>query len=169
MDPHFFTTFVQPCLAPGAALIGAGAAAFIAWRFGSIQARIAEQQARTARNKLRLDLFERRLKVYQAVADYLEDVPKWAPGEAKLDEHLPNFAAVRWLFGKEVSNWVYTELVDEAGKYVMERSALAQAPHDVARAALWLTSGSMVLQKQWQRLGEVFGPYLRLEDDPAAG
>lgn len=166
MDPNFFTTYVQPCLAPGVALIGAGTAAYIAWRFGSIQARLAEQQARTARNKLRLDLFERRLKVYQAVADYLTEVPTWAPGDSRLDEHLPKFAAVRWLFRDDVSNWVYAELLDEVRKYVMDRSALTNRPGELAVVALQATAGSMALQKQWQRLGEVFGPYLRLEDDP---
>lgn len=104
MSTQFLVTNVLPFFTTAAAVVGAISASVAAWRFGSIQAGIAKQQARTAHNKLRLDLFERRLKVYQAVADYLAEVPMWVPEESKLDDHLPKFTAARWLFGDEVAN-----------------------------------------------------------------
>lgn len=77
-----------PLLTFGAALI----AARLAWRFGEIQANIVRQQAETsaaaaatatARNKLRLDLIDRRLKIYDLVtkdsarATEIEDFTKY--------------------------------------------------------------------------------------------
>lgn len=166
MDPNFFTTYVQPCLAPGVALIGAGTAAYIAWRFGSIQARIAEQQARTARNKLRLDLFEKRMKVYEAIAEYLNTLPSWAMQESRLDEFLPRFAPARWLFGPEVMKWVEEEMLRAGLDYVMARFESARETKNIAMAASLDTQQDWALEVQRVRLVEIFTPYLKLEDGP---
>src|SRR3954447_6824091 len=59
---------------PTAAVLGATAASFIAWRFGRTQARVAQTQADTALQNLRatqrrlaLDLFDKRSEVVQLI------------------------------------------------------------------------------------------------------
>lgn len=49
---------------PVATVLAAGAAFFVAWRFGSQQAAIAKTQAETALDRLRYDLLEKRYQIY---------------------------------------------------------------------------------------------------------
>ncbi|MGA7657441.1 MAG: hypothetical protein WCA96_11750, partial [Methylocella sp.] len=51
---------------PIATIIASLAAAFVAWQLGRTQADISKSQLRTSREKLRLDLFEKRYAVYIA-------------------------------------------------------------------------------------------------------
>ncbi|MCS4231376.1 hypothetical protein EDF77_1912 [Stenotrophomonas maltophilia] len=104
---RFFTAIGQTLVALAVGTI----AALIAWR----QWKTAEQQAKTARNKLRLDLYERRLAVFkelhQATIEALSHT-----GAGKETNLIGAMAEVRYLFGEKVDEFIserlYAELVD---------------------------------------------------------
>lgn len=82
------------------------AVGYVAYR----QWRTAQQQASTARKKLQLDLFDRRLAVYEAVRSvaYRSITSDWrANVELEMASHL---AELRWLFGETVRDFVWNEL-----------------------------------------------------------
>lgn len=64
---------------------------------------IAYRQWRTAQNKLRLDLFERRLEVYEAIEEFASK-SQWARGRRdELDAvFFDAMKKARWLFGAEI-------------------------------------------------------------------
>lgn len=59
---------------PAATVLAAGGAFFLGWRFGNIQARVAENQSAIALDKLKFDLFEKRYEIYSAAKILLEKV-----------------------------------------------------------------------------------------------
>lgn len=68
---------------------------------------IAYQQWRTARNKLKLDLFEKRLQVYKACVSVLGELHM--PGRLdlkRLQELQEDAASVPWLFDEKVKQYV---------------------------------------------------------------
>jgi hypothetical protein len=65
---------------------------------------IAYRQWRTARNKLKLDLFEKRLQVYEAAVEVINLMTRpYAPDREELDKQVAKFVSARWLFGKDVA------------------------------------------------------------------
>lgn len=92
-------------------VIASATAAFIAYKFGKAQADIGRQQARTAalaattaRNKLRLDLFERRVAIYDAARFAIEDA-QVRRGNVS-DEMVLSYGfkciPAKWLFDQDV-------------------------------------------------------------------
>ncbi len=83
---------------------------FVAIAVGLIafrQARIAQQQASTARKKLLLDLFERRIETFDRIQSLLDIVAQGYPNEvARAYEELFDIAGksgkIRWLFGPKI-------------------------------------------------------------------
>lgn len=59
--------FLKNIPQPIATLVASAVAVGVTWRFQRIQAKIAQSQADTAKNKLRLELYERRYALYEAV------------------------------------------------------------------------------------------------------
>lgn len=88
------------------------AVGYIAYR----QWRTAQQQAETARNKLKHDLFDRRLKVYDALRESAQYAFNARPNENAEQRVADNLKELRWLFGKPVYDFVwehiYVPLVD---------------------------------------------------------
>ena len=83
---------------------------------GGFGAWIAFQQWRTARDKLRLDLFERRSAVVQALREFLRDVTP--NGQPTADATIAFHEAIeqgRFLFGDEL-------LLQAGGDYVKKRA-----------------------------------------------
>lgn len=76
--------------------------------FGAL---IAYRQWRTAQNKLKLDLFERRMSVYQSARDmigFIASRGKITPEEQF--KYLAGIQTARWLFGPDVTEYLETEL-----------------------------------------------------------
>ncbi len=97
--PHW-TAYLAALLVPIVAILGA----FIAYR-----------QWRLAQNKLKLDLFDRRFKVYEAARELLASI--MTSGEAKDDEVFTFMAATReakWLLGPEVAEYLTKQLYHKA-------------------------------------------------------
>ncbi len=103
---------------PLATLLAALAAGGVATIFGRIQSGIAKQQAETAaaaalvaQNKLRLELFDRRLAVVTAVRAMFGKVD--ARGEINFEDErafLQGIDGARWLFGAQVGNYLSDDL-----------------------------------------------------------
>lgn len=61
--------------------MAAGAAVIVTWRLGRRQALIAHQQAQTALDRLRYDLFEKRYAIYAAAMDLMRMLVNEGRGE----------------------------------------------------------------------------------------
>jgi hypothetical protein len=85
--------YLQGLLAP---VIG-GIAGYIAWR-----------QWKTSSQKLKLDLFDRRFRVFQAVRDILGMMYTTVSDDKKLYEFLSQTRDVEFLFGAEIRDYVET-------------------------------------------------------------
>jgi hypothetical protein len=89
-----------PLATPVAVVIAAIIAAIFAW-----------SQARTARNKLRMDLFDRRYFVYQATRDLLFS---WSSNVSVPREDLSKFlrgiTGVRWLYSAEFEAVLHNDI-----------------------------------------------------------
>lgn len=95
MTPHW-TTYLSALLVPMVAVFGA----FIAYR-----------QWRTAQNKLKLDLFDRRLVVYEAARDYISSVmTSGKTTQEKEFEFLTGTRGAKWLFDDEIVQYLDEEL-----------------------------------------------------------
>ncbi|MDR0215913.1 MAG: hypothetical protein LBJ15_18220 [Comamonas sp.] len=156
-----------------AALLAAGVGAWVAHKFGTIQAGIARQQAETARaaaatakNKLKLDLFDRRLAIYEAsiqtlastiLRDEKAEEADWA-FRKKLE-------VAQWLFDKSVFDFLHKELWTALVRYREAQSehqgAIDPQTRKDAREA-W-KAARQALHALEPRLNEVFAPYLRQE------
>jgi hypothetical protein len=121
---------------------------FVAVVAASIAGTIAYRQWRTAQNKLKLDLFEKRMAIYEAAVAmikedwWLEDQSEWA-GIAVLRA---KFSPARWLLNKHV----HLEL-EQLSKRMMERMARRRS----ASTPPGEHPGD-------QRLDELFKPFLLL-------
>lgn len=90
------------------ALAVGSVAGYIAWK----QSRIAEQQAKTARNKLRLDHFQRRVDLYETI-DRLARAALSDTSGSHLDLELgARITEARWLFGPQISEFVSENIHD---------------------------------------------------------
>lgn len=172
-DQLFYIELAKAAAPFLAALTAAGIAAWVAHKFGRIQEAISRQQAetsaaaaRTARNKLRLDLFDRRMVVYEAASNFLSRV--LANGRSTSDadfEYLSKIQGARWLFDEAVVEYLQKELwelVTELHLATVEIDAPVEGEARInlaqKRSALFIKAG-----RQRVTLDEVFGPYLKME------
>jgi len=135
-------------MTPVVALIGAG---------------IAYQQWRTARDKLRLDLFDRRLAVHDAVLKFLGEFSASGVITPALERaYMVGVSGHQWLFGPEVHQYLektFWHKVTEFGccrglmeglEYGEERIRLAKQQADLRK---WFMD-------QYKVLDDLFMPYL---------
>lgn len=103
---------------PIAALIAAATGAYITHKFGAIQAGIAKRQADTAefnaniaRNKLKLDLLDRRAAVHKTLVQAISTVSTMDKFDQK-DEYayLTGTNGAAWLFDEAVTHYIEVEL-----------------------------------------------------------
>ena len=90
-DPHW-TAYLSALLVPVIAVFGA-------W--------IAYRQWRTAQNKLKLDLFDKRMAVYDAVREVLGFIAshgKITPGEQL--KYMSGIRSAKWLFNQDVAEYL---------------------------------------------------------------
>lgn len=148
--PHW-TAYFTALMTAGIALMGA-------W--------IALQQWRTAQDKLRLDLFEKRMVVYEAARTALGKI--FTAGDLSPRdeaEYLVGVTGSKWLFGSDVHSYLHDELW---GKLIEMHCHVASLdglePGDERNALIgkrtqlrkWFTS-------QQDRLDSLFLPYLRFQ------
>ena len=146
-------TTLFPYLAPSATLIVGLSVAFIAW-----------QQWRVARNKLRMDLFDRRYKVYEATRQFLSVILRDATfKDSDLFTFYAGISDSEFLFRSDVVDYL-TQMRKRAIEMQLhqklceplplgdERPRHVQAAHD---QLLWL-------DEQLTAMSKTFAPYLGL-------
>ena len=142
---------IIPYLAPSATLIVGLSVAYIAW-----------QQWQVARSKLRLDLFDRRYKVFEATRKFLAVILRDARFEdSQLFEFYAGTSDAEFLFGSEVVDYLAEirkrsldmrlhQKLYEPLPVGDERSRHVQAQHD---QLVWLGD-------QLTAMSKTFRPYL---------
>lgn len=148
---------------------------WVAYRFGSIQAAIGRQQADTARlsmvtakNKLKLDLFDRRYAVYQAAYEMLGDCVQSSritqPDEMK---YLQGIQPAKWLFDANTTAYLETVLWRQMVEFQQAKDALddAERGSDRAKLSARKTECRNRLMDQRDFLFELFKPYLHFDLD----
>lgn len=155
-----------------APLLAACIAGLVAYKFGSIQASISRQQAatattaaQTAKNKLKLDLFEKRLAIYTVASDAIAEVIQG--GNFLSEDYHSYYASIqgaKWLFGDEVYNYLDTGLGVQLKK-VCELDSKLEHATDERRTVLGMErlDCAVDLGLEIPKLTETFKKYLRIE------
>lgn len=116
LDPHW-TAYVQAVGTPLVAVIAAVIAATIQYR----QWRTATAAADTAKNKLKLDLFERRFAVFNAAAQLITTMhEEHVHNDNDVVQMLSKLAGSEFLFDDKVNTYI----VDEIFKGVQKKMSL---------------------------------------------
>ena len=147
--------YVKALSAPVVALIAA-----------CIAGGIAYQQWRTARNKLKLDLFEKRMKVYNACSELLRLINM--PIRTNYDAVLELVTAInghQWLFGPKVTAYI-ENLMDRSEEIYKKKKLEVEGLDDAQKIKIALGFYEMTKEsylKDVQGLDAVFAPYMKLE------
>jgi hypothetical protein len=141
--------------APIVALVAAGIAGGIAYR-----------QWRTARNKLKLDLFDKRIKVYEAAVELIKEISMPHPVTVnRVTELGKGLGAARWLFGSEVARYAH-RLVERgyeaSAKQGIEFEGLTKE-QKIQLALSFAQNNWRQVDKELAELSDVFAPYLTIE------
>ena len=144
-----WTAYLTALVVPVLALVGAG---------------IAYRQWRTAQNKLKLDLFDRRMLVYQAVLDTLGYVA--AHGSISREQqvaYLSGIQTVKWLFGPEIDTYLRRTLWEKIVNLELHWTMVYQAPADHPERGAHIQSKADTLKwlmAQYSVLDEMCAKYM---------
>lgn len=164
-----FLDIIKVFGAPAVAVCGV----FIANKFGNIQADIARQQAataalsvRTAKNKLKLELFDRRLVIYNAVTTMLGQLA--VNGNLSSDDKRNYWVGINgahWLFEAHVVNYLEETIWNQMVDFDLMKSELENLDERHCRktAAELKSKARKTLLDQRPVLDQMFEPYLKLE------
>lgn len=163
IEPHW-TTFASPVVALLTAIIAAG----VAVAFGRVQARIARQQADTARTKLQLELFDRRLVIYNAVKSaWGYAATKRAFPSEQINPYLLGTNGVRWLFEDNVVQYVEDTFLGMLIEIEFANASLSAAREasvdEQTKAANTLAARVKEIAAQQRVIDQLFSPYLKLK------
>jgi hypothetical protein len=127
---------------------------------------VAVAQWRIARNKLKLELFERRHSVYVATLEAINRIISSEEPDANFIERFQmGTAGVKWLFGPEVAEFVWDELAPIVHGYGALRTEHGWDSLPPERQE-WLQKATLDLHKlghtQLSRIDAVFDKYLKL-------
>ena len=149
LEPHW-TTLFSALLMPVVALVGV----CIAW-----------QQCCIAKNKLKLELFEKRFAVYDKARNMLGEIMiKGKLTDAGLHEYGSGIREARWLMDEEVAKYLNQELWDKAVQLQSYDAQLDGLPvgeerdhlaHERATLNQWFHT-------QYPILDEKVAPFLKL-------
>lgn len=152
-DPHW-TTYLSALLVPTVAVLGSIIAFIIAYR-----------QWRTAQNKLKLDLFERRFAVYDAARRLLVSIR--TSGKAK-DEEIFKFRSgtreAKWLLNADIAEYLDKRLYNRALDLQTLDAELEGVPVGEERSANVQKQAEIKewMLQQYEALDEKFSPFLQL-------
>lgn len=158
MEPIHLPMWVEYVKALGTPVVAIVAA--------SIAGAIAYRQLRTARNKLKLDLFDKRMSVYQNAVQLITECAWVEPVDwARVVELSKNFPSARWLFNVAIAEHLQT-LEDVAvqtklkPKIDFEGLTREQQLELMERVNKESTAYRM---REMTKLDAMFEPYLALE------
>ncbi|WP_312566258.1 hypothetical protein [Comamonas sp.] len=154
------------------------AGVYVAHKFGRIQADIGRRQANTAaqamatnREKLRLDLFDRRLVVYEAANKF---ITKAARGDRLNSDHrldlLRDTNGATWLFDERTAQYITDTLFSDAYEVVRISEELETEPNPQERQRLYQQRNMFcaTFKKHSATLKVLLAPYLRFTDRATA-
>ena len=149
IEPHW-TAYFSALLTPVIAVLGS----FVAYR-----------QWRLAQSKLKLDLFERRLKVYAAATGLISSI--MTSGKAKDDKVFEYMVATReakWLLNSEIAEYLDKQLYHQAVDLQMLESELEGVPVGDVRSNNVKAQSEIKkwFAAQFTVLDSKFGPFLQL-------
>ncbi len=152
METHW-TAYLTALSTPVIAMLGA----WIGWR-----------QWVTTRDKLRLELFERRMEVHKALYETLGCL--YVKGRLSSEEelrYLTGTSGAKWLFGKEINEYLLKELwpkLADHQRYVEELKDVADDLEARKRLAEAKAENWKWLRAQDSRIDALFMPYLQFKD-----
>jgi hypothetical protein len=138
---------------------------WIAYVVALIGAWIAYQQWCTARNKLKLDLFDRRMVVYECVREALGNAAR--EGNLSQEEQIAFLSGIqpaKWLFGAEVAIYLEKELWHKIVSLELHNTLSKNNPNEDQRIeSIHLRAETMKwLMQQHKEFDELCKPYLTL-------
>ncbi len=148
-EPHW-TAYLTALLTPVVAIIG------------SI---IAYRQSRIAQNKLKLDLFEKRLLIYEAARGFLGSI--MTSGRVKSEEEFKYLSGTRgavWLYDEQIVDYLDKEIWLKTSRLAALQAELEGEPVGDTRTKnvqsqseikTWLVEQQRVMEQK-------FAPYLKL-------
>ncbi|KRC14816.1 hypothetical protein [Acidovorax sp. Root217] len=164
--------FMRAFGTPLAACVGA----YVAFRFGNIQADIARRQADTARdaaltarNKLRMDMYQERLKVYNSVIAMFADFGISGSLAKELeDNYWAGIVSSRWVFGKDMQEFLEGDLWHKMVDYVAAQNSYDEHAPQELRAQLGKAKGERrkELMAMKPEVDQRFAKFMEFERDP---
>ena len=122
---------------------------------------IAYQQWRTAQNKLKLELFEKRLKIYNSATTFISSLMTSGKATNKeLHELIVGTKEAKWLLSPEVAKYLDEELYSKGVDLQCLSSELEGEPasdrrtkniHEQRDIKLWLNAQYKALDKKFSR------------------
>jgi hypothetical protein len=107
MSEHTAYEFFKDFAGPLAAVIAAVVAALITFRFSSKQTEIAQFQADIASDKLKFDLFERRMNTYDAIREVIGEIVRHGVvTNQSTNAFVRAIDKVEFLFGPEIKGYL---------------------------------------------------------------
>ncbi|MFJ2712199.1 hypothetical protein ACIOZM_15100 [Pseudomonas sp. NPDC087346] len=124
---------------------------------------IAFNQWKTARMKLKLDLFDKRVAVYETVVRVVrETVLEVHFTDEMLSDYVEGIAGTRWLYDEKMKDYLI-ELVDSLGRIRPFNGLPDNAPEGFAsEIEMRELEALAMLEVHWDKLDEKFAPYLSL-------
>ncbi len=161
-----FTTL----LGPAATIVAAVVAVVVTGTFAKKQTDIAREQARTAKEKLRHDLFERRWRVFETALDLYYAMISWAdvptPEQVKAkDAFFRAYQQSGFLFSKESGvEDLMKDLNDMANRVTGLKKSLRNVGIDVDERVAWQKEIDDIqthrFEETFLRLKSAISPYL---------
>ena len=128
---------------------------------------IAFQSWNTARNKLKLDLFERRLTVFEGATNFVGSIVTSGKVEPlALSKYLATTRTTRWVLNESVSQYLSKNLLEPAMSLQHLDAELNAMPVGEERTKNVECQRKIKsnLNAQFKYLDEVFSPFLQLKD-----
>jgi hypothetical protein len=126
---------------------------------------VAWQQWRTNYQKLRYDLFEKRYSIYKAAGDFISSIMNQGkPSQEAQNAFLSGTQGSRLLFGKEVSEYLYSILWVDAVNMETNQFILTDLPVGEERTK-YVNEIAKIKKKMpvhYEKLDQIFAPYINM-------
>jgi hypothetical protein len=130
--------------------------------------KIAKRQADTARDKLKLDLYDRRYAVYLSLNEWINDLQQRVVPDEEYTAHIRKMEQAQFLFGEDVNDWLRdlrgkARVMNRARRESREISAEGQdGPRrgELSAATAKYHELTLSFDGDLDLSGSVFAPYL---------
>jgi hypothetical protein len=149
---------------PVATVLASLTAAGVAIAFGISQSRNAKRQIDIANDKLALELFNKRVEVYQRIHRAVGQISRSGAVNSEVEVGLLEpIEGGRFLFAGEIKAYLeelYTHLLDLAYYNTMLKNPQSLTPSELADASQKRTDHFKAITSFYKNIDKLFGPYL---------